>query len=166
MIKDENKKKLTEELIDIFEKAKNEFLEKEKDIIKNDTNERTLTQRLAFYLELQLRKNIKYENYSVDCEYNRKEEDIKRLKFGKNTDKKEIYPDIIVHQRKTKNNLIAIEMKKTTSRNTDKIKDIEKLKALTDEKNCYSYILGIYFELDITDNNNNIINFFVDGEEI
>ena len=166
MIKDENKKKLTEGLIDIFEKAKNEFLEKEKDIIKNDTNERTLTQRLAFYLELQLRKNIKYENYSVDCEYNRKEEDIKRLKFGKNTDKKEIYPDIIVHQRKIKNNLIAIEMKKTTSRNTDKIKDIEKLKALTDEKNCYSYILGIYFELDITDNNNNIINFFVDGEEI
>ena len=162
MIKNEN----TKDLIDIFEKAKNEFLEKEKAIIKNDTNERTLTQRLAFYLELQLRKNIKYENYSVDCEYNRKEEDIKRLKFGKNTDKKEIYPDIIVHQRKIKNNLIAIEMKKTTSRNTDKIKDIEKLKALTDEKNCYSYILGIYFELDITDNNNNIINFFVDGEEI
>ena len=163
MIKDENNKKLTEELIDIFEKAKNEFLEKEKSIIKNDTNERTLTQRLAFYLEL--RKNIKYENYSVDCEYNRKEEDIKRLKFGKNTDKKEIYPDIIVHQRKIKNNLIAIEMKKTTSRNTDKIKDIEKLEALTDRKNDYHYTLGIYFELDITDNNN-IINFFVDGEVI
>ena len=166
MTKNKNKEKLSKELIDIFERAKNEFLEKEKDIIKNDTNERTLTQRLAFYLEIQLRKNIKYENYSVDYEYNRKEEDIKRLKFGKNTDKKEIYPDIIVHQRKIKNNLIAIEMKKTTSRNTDKIKDIEKLKALTDEKNCYSYILGIYFELDITDNNNNIINFFVDGEEI
>lgn len=165
MIKDENKKKLTEELIDIFEKAKNEFLEKEKTIIKNDTNERTLTQRLAFYLELQLRKNIKYENYSVDCEYNRKEEDIKRLKFGKNTDKKEIYPDIIIHQRKIKKNLIAIEMKKTTSRNTDKIKDIEKLEALTDRKNDYHYTLGIYFELDITDNNN-IINFFVDGEVI
>ena len=165
MIKDENKKKLTEELIDIFEKAKHEFLEKEKAIIKNDTNERTLTQRLAFYLELQLRKNIKYENYSVDCEYNRKEEDIKRLKFGKNTDKKEIYPDIIVYQRKIKNNLIAIEMKKTTSRNTDKIKDIEKLEALTDRKNDYHYTLGIYFELDITDNNN-IINFFVDGEVI
>ena len=165
MTKNKNKEKLSKELIDIFEKAKNEFLEKEKTIIKNDTNERTLTQRLAFYLELQLRKNIKYNNYSVDYEYNRKEEDIKRLKFGKNTDKKEIYPDIIVHQRKIKNNLIAIEMKKTTSRNTDKIKDIEKLKALTDEKNGYCYVLGIYFELDITDNNN-IINFFVDGEEI
>ncbi|AVQ23730.1 hypothetical protein LDK18_06020 [Fusobacterium nucleatum subsp. nucleatum ATCC 23726] len=164
MIKSENIKDLTKELIDIFEKAKNEFLEKEKTIIKNDTNERTLTQRLAFYLELQLRKNIKYENYSVDCEYNRKEEDIKRLKFGKNTDKKEIYPDIIVHQRKIKNNLIAIEMKKTTSRNTDKIKDIEKLEALTDRKNGYHYTLGIYFELDITDNNN-IIKFFVDGKE-
>lgn len=57
-------------------------------------------------------------------------------------------------------------MKKTTSRNTDKIKDIEKLEALTDRKNdYYHYTLGIYFELDITDNNN-IINFFVDGEEI
>ena len=157
MIKDENKEKLSKELIDVFQKAKNEFLEKEKTIIKNDTNERTLTQRLAFYLELQLRKNIKYENYSVDCEYNRKEKDIKRLKFGKNTDKKEIYPDIIVHQRKIKNNLIAIEMKKTTSRNTDKIKDIEKLEALTDRKNDYHYTLGIYFELDITDTNNIII---------
>ena len=165
MTKNKNKEKLSKELIDIFEKAKNEFLEKEKTIIKNDTNERTLTQRLAFYLELQLRKNIKYENYSVDCEYNRKEEDIKRLKFGKNTDKKEIYPDIIVYQRKIKNNLIAIEMKKTTSSSVDKRKDIEKLKALTDEKNGYCYVLGIYFELDITDNNN-IINFFVDGEVI
>ena len=144
MIKDENKKKLTEELIDIFEKAKNEFLEKEKSIIKNDTNERTLTQRLAFYLELQLRKNIKYENYSVNCEYNKDGEDIKRLKFGKNAKRKKIYPDIIIHQ----------------------VKEIEKLKALTDEKNGYCYVLGIYFELDITDNNNNIINFFVDGEEI
>lgn len=165
MIKDENKKKLTEELIDIFEKAKNEFLEKEKSIIKNDTNERTLTQRLAFYLELQLRKNIKYENYSVNCEYNKDGEDIKRLKFGKNAKRKKIYPDIIIHQVKIKDNLIAIEMKKTTSRNTEKIKDIEKLEALTDRKNDYHYTLGIYFELDITDNNN-IINFFVDGEVI
>ena len=56
-------------------------------------------------------------------------------------------------------------MKKTTSRKTDKIKDIEKLEALTDRKNDYHYTLGIYFELDITDNNN-IINFFVDGEVI
>ena len=166
MTKNKNKEKLSKELIDIFEKAKNEFLEKEKDIIKNDTNERTLTQRLAFYLELQLRKNIKYNDYSVNCEYNKDGEDIKRLKFGKNAKRKKIYPDIIIHQVKIKDNLIAIEMKKTTSRNTDNIKDIEKLKALTDEKNCYSYILGIYFELDITDNNNNIINFFVDGEEI
>ena len=80
MTKNKNKEKLSKELIDIFERAKNEFLEKEKDIIKNDTNERTLTQRLAFYLELQLRKNIKYENYSVDCEYNRKEE-YKKIKI-------------------------------------------------------------------------------------
>ena len=50
-------------------------------------------------------------------------------------------------------------MKKTTSSSVDKRKDIEKLKVLTDEKNGYCYVLGIYFELDI-------INFFVDGEEI
>ena len=168
MIKDENKKKLTEELIDIFEKAKNEFLEKEKAIIKNDTNERTLTQRLAFYLKLQLRKNIKYENYSVDCEYNRKEEDIKRLKFGKNTDKKEIYPDIIVHQRKIKDNLIVIEMKKSTSNNKDcKEKDRERLKIMTDlnEPNNFNYTLGVYFEVDTIGNNNHIIEFFVNGKE-
>ena len=38
MTKNKNKEKLSKELIDIFEKAKNEFLEKEKTIIKNDTN--------------------------------------------------------------------------------------------------------------------------------
>ena len=90
MTKNKNKEKLSKELIDIFEKAKNEFLEKEKTIIKNDTNERTLTQRLAFYLELQLRKNIKYNDYSVNCEYNKDGEDIKRLKFGKNAKRKKI----------------------------------------------------------------------------
>lgn len=164
MIENENIKKLAKELIDIFLKAKNEFLEKENEIIKNDTNERTLTHKLANYLEIQLRKNDKYKVYSVDCEYNRKEEDIKRLKFGKNKDEKEIYPDIIVHQRKIKDNLIVIEMKKTTF-NGDKRKDIEKLKALTDEENEYQYALGIYFELDIA-GNSNIIKFFINGKEI
>ncbi|EJG10066.1 hypothetical protein A447_01131 [Fusobacterium vincentii ATCC 51190] len=36
------------ELMDIFEKAKNKFLKEEKEIIKIDVNERTLSTRLMF----------------------------------------------------------------------------------------------------------------------
>ena len=31
--------------------------------------------------------------------------------------------------------------------------------------NNFNYILGVYFEVDTTDNNNHIIEFFVDGKE-
>lgn len=58
-------------------------------------------------------------------------------------------------------------MKKSTSNNIDcKEKDRERLKIMTNlnDPNNFNYTLGIYFELDITDNNN-IIKFFVDEKE-
>ena len=48
-----------------------------------------------------------------------------------------------------------------------KNKDRIKLKALTNSKgkNDFHYILGVYFEVDTTGNNNHIIEFFVNGKE-
>ncbi|WP_338948192.1 hypothetical protein KST87_03700 [Fusobacterium nucleatum] len=167
------------ELIGIFEKAKNKFLEDEKEIIEIDVNERTLSARLMFHLQTLLLNEIyqeSYKEYSVDCEYNRiNEYKMKTLKryenfeIDDNLDKiRKIYPDIIFHKRKEEDNLIVIEMKKSTSNNNDcKEKDRERLKIMTNlnDPNNFNYTLGVYFEVDTTGNNNHIIEFFVDGKE-
>lgn len=168
------------ELIGIFEKAKEKFLKDEKEIIRIDINERTLSARLMFHLQILLLENESYKEtykpYSVDCEYNRMNEyKIKALKryenfeIDDNSDKiRKIFPDIILHKRKEEDNLIVIEMKKSTSNNKDcKEKDRERLKIMTNlnDPNNFNYTLGVYFEVDTTGNNNHIIEFFVDGKE-
>ena len=109
------------ELMDIFEKAKEKFLKEEKEIIEINVNERTLSARLMFHLQTLLLNEIYQENYkeySVDCEYNRRKEIVKILpKEYRELEKKDkqIYPDIIFHQRNSEKNLMIIEMKKTYS---------------------------------------------------
>ena len=168
------------ELIGIFEKAKEKFLKDEKEIIRIDINERTLSARLMFHLQTILLEDElyreKYKTYSVDCEYNRiNEYKIKTLKryenfeIDDNSDKiRKIFPDIILHKRKEEDNLIVIEMKKSTSNNKDcKEKDRERLKIMTDlnDPNNFNYTLGVCFEVDTIGNNNHIIEFFVNGKE-
>ena len=168
------------ELIEIFEKTKEKFLKDEKEIIRIDINERTLSARLMFHLQTILLEDElyreKYKTYSVDCEYNRiNEYKMKTLKryenfeIDDNLDKiRKIYPDIIFHKRKEEDNLIVIEMKKSTSNNNDcKEKDRERLKIMTNlnDPNNFNYTLGVYFKVDTTGNNNHIIEFFVNGKE-
>ena len=70
-----------------------------------DSHERTISQNFAAYLK------SKFPEWEIDCEYNRDMEEIKKLeKDGKEV---KIYPDIIVHQRVTKQNLLIIEIKKS-----------------------------------------------------
>ena len=167
------------ELMDIFEKAKNKFLKEEKEIIEIDVNERTLSARLMFHLQTILLEDKlyreKYKTYSVDCEYNRiNEYKIKTLKryenfeIDDNSDKiRKIFPDIILHKRKEDDNLIVIEMKKVNSYIKKKENDKNRLKAMTNPRklNNFNYILGVYFEVDTTGNNNHIIEFFVNGKK-
>ena len=167
------------ELMDIFEKVKEKFLKYEKEIIRIDVNERTLSARLMFHLQTLLLNEIYQENYkeySVDCEYNRINEiEYKILKVCEYIEKtknfeevnKKVYPDIIVHKRNENNNLIVIEMKKVNSYIKKKENDKNRLKAMTNPRklNNFNYILGVYFEVDTTGNNNHIIKFFVNGKE-
>ena len=168
------------ELIGIFEKAKEKFLKDEKEIIRIDINERTLSARLMFHLQTILLEDElyreKYKTYSVDCEYNRINEiEYKILKVCEYIEKtknfeevdKKVYPDIIVHKRNENNNLIVIEMKKANSYIKKKENDKNRLKAMTNPRklNNFNYTLGIYFEVDTTGNNNHIIEFFVNGKE-
>lgn len=82
-------------------------------------NERTVTHRLAIYLENQFSKF----GFHVDVEYNRMREDYRNQDelgnlLGKKLNWEEtgegssfVYPDIIVHKRDTDANLLEIEVK-------------------------------------------------------
>jgi hypothetical protein len=79
------------------------------------------------YLQAQL------TNWHVDCEYNRDGIDPKRIRRlhldpdDQDTEAKTVFPDVIVHRRKTTENYLVIEMKKTTS-TVDREADYAKLR--------------------------------------
>lgn len=123
------------------DEALGQLLRADSDILKMDINERSISHRLAGYLE------PFFPGWNVDCEYNRNHDDPKRLNIPRrNIDSDDIqattvFPDIIVHKRGTDDNLLVIEMKKTTSKENDDY-DFGKLKAFKDQLK-YQYALFI-----------------------
>ncbi len=89
----------------------------------SNVNERTLCGALSQYLS-SITSQTEYKNYHVDVEYNRNNGEVKTIV----NDKFEVVTincDIIIHSRgeKIKNdNLIAIEIKKSTSSQVEKQK--------------------------------------------
>jgi hypothetical protein len=88
------------------------LINNDRHLLSVDANERSLTHRLAVYLEQV------FPDYHVDCEYNRDREFTKRLESFQETVPSDVikgatvYPDIIVHHRGTDINFIVIEAKK------------------------------------------------------
>ena len=154
--------------MDRFVKAVQCFIENEKFLLKNDLNERTMTHKLAEYLQRV------YCEYHVDCEYNRMpdkstESYIKKtLPINRNkiswddTTGATVFPDIIIHKRGTnENNFIVIEVKKKVNSSSREL-DFLKLRAFTSLSGL-KYKYGIYIEFDeqgISD-----MKFFEGGEE-
>jgi len=98
-------------------------------LFKMDVNERSISPRLAMYLQ------DEFSGWDVDCEYNRKGYSaVKRLDLtvdcieSNDTEAKIVFPDIIVHRRTSDDNLLVIEMKKTTSQVSSE-RDYRKLEA-------------------------------------
>jgi len=127
-------------------------------LLESDVNERSITHKLAEYLQQQ------FPEYHVDCEYNR----TKNKSMGKryitkilelpiddvksdNIEAKTVYPDIIVHKRGTEINLLAIEIKKKTN-NSSKGFDYKKLQAF---KSQLKYTFALFVEF----NNKNLSEF-------
>lgn len=148
------------ELINIFEAANDEMISRDRYLLKNKVSERTLCGALMLCLS-ELIKTSNFQDYYVDVEYNRNYgEEIKAIE---NNDLRVIHItcDLIVHSRghnERQDNLIAIEMKKSTRSKSHKNADKERLMKLTktaDETpdgNCiseyvYGYVLGIYYEI-------------------
>jgi len=151
-------------------KAIREFLLKESFLLINNLNERTISHKLAEYLKKY------FQDYNVDCEYNRMSKDDKNMNEGyitkklhldieeikTNSDKGQtVFPDIIIHRSgMNSKNFIVIEIKKKNNNSTKKF-DFKKLRAFTTE---LKYRYGIYLEFNKEDLSD--IKFFQKGEEV
>jgi len=123
------------------------------ELITVNASERSITHKLAEYLQKE------FPCWHVDCEYNRYGNDIKRipntcfiekynLSAKENPDLTKdvtVFPDIIIHQRGTRKNLVVIEVKKN---NNDIEHDKKKLSYFSRD---YKY--GILLILNVGRNN-------------
>jgi len=159
------------ELRKLFERANANLLTHDKSLLDRQVSERTLCGALMLWLHEELAEESlsgKFQGYYVDVEYNRNGGSVKTCK--RNDEKIiTINCDLIIHSRGEKglnnsdDNLIAIEMKKSTRTQTEKQGDRERLMALTkdyEEGGIYAngdgadpeyvcgYALGVFYEID------------------
>src|ERR1700754_1578451 len=125
--------------------ALGEFYARETHLLEKDLGERTLTHRLAVYLE------SRFAGWDVDCDYNRLGERLLRLPKGSivstdDSNGKSVYPDIVVHRRAVPENLLAVEVRKA-SNHLPPDHDHRKLRGLTDPHLWFAYRIGVYLTL-------------------
>jgi hypothetical protein len=125
--------------------AVRQFYAHETYLLEKDLGERTLTHRLAMYLESQ------FPGWDVDCDYNRLGERRLRLPRGSivSTDDdsgKSVFPDIVVHRRTVPENLLAIELRKATNHQPGE-HDRHKLRAMTDPHLWHAFRAGVLLTL-------------------
>lgn len=156
------------ELEEIFEKANERFIRKNTALFEAQVSERTLCGALMIELR-EVLKDTKYSDYFVDVEYNRniggRLKTLKKTIRGPEEQIITINCDLIVHSRGQnvlRDNLIAVEMKKTTAKLVDKDKDRDRLECLTKSPNqnvwsyggkaipehVCGYGLGVYYEVN------------------
>lgn len=156
------------ELERLFEKANKQFLKKNTMLFEVKVSERTLCGALMLELN-DVISSTKFSKYFVDVEYNRnvggKLKTLKKSIKGIDEQIVSINCDLIVHSRgqnRVQDNLIALEMKKSTGNKQDKDSDRVRLECLTKnpEQDVWSYggkvfpehvcgyALGIYYEVD------------------
>ena len=170
--------KITTNLVSLFRLANQKFIKQDLSLILTNVNERTLCGSLSQHLNSTIQQSV-YKNYHVDVEYNRNNGKVKTLlndKFEVVT----INPDIIVHSRGEilkNDNLIAIEMKKSTSSDVDKHNDKVRLIALTKDsydgvwsfdgvtlpEHVCGYSLGIYYEINLS-KHSILLEYYVKGK--
>ena len=153
------------DLVMLFENANKNLLKIGSALIKGNVSERTICAALMLHLSKSLKKTP-FHKYFTDVEYNRNKNGIVKTIIDENEVITTITCDLIVHSRGSytqQDNLIALEMKKSNRKKTEKQKDKNRLIALT--KDGYStwsydggvtlpehvcrYILGIYYEINL-----------------
>jgi len=93
-----------------------DLLERDNRLLCIDANERSITFRFAMYLQIHM------QGWEIDCEFNRDSVEPKKLGHlglypdSEDDEAKTVFPDVIAHRRGTKENLLVLEFKKSTSR--------------------------------------------------
>lgn len=154
----------------MFWEANRAFIENHASLLKRELSEHCLCGALMCELNKQLEKNA-CNNYYADIEFNRNKKEIKQLPnddgFVNN-----ILPDIIVHSRgkETLDNLLVLEMKKSSANQQDMEKDRNRLRKMT-KQNCnegcysYKYKLGVYYEINHNESQI-VVEFYQTGRRI
>jgi len=150
-----------EQLSNLFKTSVIIFFSKETNNIMSGVSEQSLCGRLALYLEMNFKNYEIIGNYYADTEYNRKQNGKIKTILDGNERVIQISSDLLVHSRgeACPDNLITIEMKKSSRPLAHKIKDKIRLQAMTKKTDVWSwdgtdrehvsgYILGIYMEID------------------
>jgi len=115
--------------------ALNDFRENDLNLLELTVDERATTHRIAVYIERY------FTGWDVDCEYNRREKNIKSVSGIGN-----VRPDIIVHKRGLSENLLVIEVKKADN---TLLKDKAKLIEFTKIDGDYHYQFGLLILLSM-----------------
>lgn len=148
-----------EQIKTLIESAVKQLIEEQPELLEYGVSERALTHHLANYIAHRVSLN---HNYHVDVEYNRLGiSDSKSLplppkdKPSEEPAESKVHPDIIIHRRNSKHNLLVIEIKKCQSdlRNyklkDDYQHDRRKLIGfLNDERYKYEYAMHVIFLKD------------------
>ena len=128
-------------------KALRNLFRRDSYLLDVDASERAITHRLAIYLQ------AAFKDWDVDCEYNRNGLEPKTTRLpveGTSTADEHavtIFPDIIVHHRDSEDNLLAIEIKKSSS-NIPLDFDRRKLRSYRRKPLCYQHTLLIVIRTD------------------
>lgn len=139
---------MKDEIVDKIIRAIDKLIEKDRYLLHVDSSERSISHRLAIYIEQQ------FPDWDVDCEYNRDEDYIKKLPGpARETSDADlnavtVLPDIIVHKRGESENLIVLEMKKSSNKE-DEEHDREKLERFREE---YGYRYTVFLKLNVAPN--------------
>ena len=165
----------------IFQIALSQFICRESDNIRTGVSERNLCARFSIVLE-SVAKEHGFADYHADVEYNRKQHGRVKTLINDNMEVVAIQCDLILHSRGRsieRDNLLAIEMKKSDRPRREVESDRKRLRALT--KSSYDgiwsydgiahpehvcgYELGALVELNVR-NEEARIEYFADGNPI
>lgn len=156
--------KTLDEMIQLFETANNSFLNGDYELFESGVAERTLCGSLQKHINNIICGNNYYFDYYTDVEYNRNNGKLKTI-LNDDLNPINIQCDLILHSRghhPEQDNLIVIEMKKSTRSAADKVRDRNRLRALTKDsfndvwsfdgktlpEHVCRYVLGVYYEIN------------------